>query len=58
LLAVRVVGSLAEPAHLDAPIGPMELPAGDFDFIAFASEAWSSSATFRFSPSEGTEALQ
>lgn len=55
LLAVRIVGILSEPAHVDTPIGPIILPAGDFDFIAYASEAWSSSATICFSPSEGTK---
>jgi len=53
--AVRVVGNLTEPTLVETPLGSIDLPQGDIDFIAFASEAWSSAATVRYSPSEGTK---
>jgi len=55
LLAVRIVGSLTESARLDTPLGPIALPKGDFDFITYASEAWSSSAIIQYLPPDGTK---
>ena len=55
LLAVRIVGNLTEPAQVDSPLGPIELPKGDIDLIAYADEAWSSSAKIRYEPSKGTK---
>jgi hypothetical protein len=55
LLAVRITGNLAGPAQVLTPLGPIELPRGDIDFIVYTHEAWSSSATVRYSPSEDTK---
>lgn len=52
--AIRVVGKLSEPALLETPLGPIDLPKGDLDFIAFASEAWQSTAALRYLPGQGT----
>jgi len=55
LLAIRVVGTLSKPARVETPLGPIDLPQGDVDFIAFAAEAWSSTARVRYVPSQGTD---
>jgi len=55
LFAIRIIGNLSKPAHLETPLGQIELPEGDFDFITYASESWSTSATIKLSPSEGSE---
>lgn len=55
LLAIRIVGNLSDPARIETPLGPIELPRGDIDFIAYADEAWSSAATVRYAPSQGTK---
>jgi hypothetical protein len=55
LLAVRIVGNLTEPAQVETPLGPIELPRGEIDLITYAHEAWSSSATVRYAPSKGTK---
>jgi len=55
LLAVRIVGNLTEPAQVEPPLGPIELPKGDIDLIAYDDEAWSSSAKVRYAPSKGTK---
>jgi len=54
-MAIRVIGSLDSPAILETPLGSIELPPAEFDFIAFSSESWSSSATLRFSPTAGAK---
>lgn len=54
-MAIRVTGNLDAPAVLDTPLGQIDLPTGDFDFITYASESWSSSATFRYTPIQNTK---
>ncbi len=55
LFALRIVGTLSEPAEIVSPIGRIELPAGDFDFIAYDCEAWSSSETLQYLPSQSAK---
>jgi hypothetical protein len=52
LLAIRIVGDLSEPALLETPLGSIDLPSGRFDIIAFAHEAWLSSARLRYKSTE------
>ncbi|MEK0448337.1 MAG: hypothetical protein RL088_605 [Verrucomicrobiota bacterium] len=52
--AIRVVGHITEAAVLETPLGTIDLPGGAVDYIAFASEAWASAASLRYSPTERT----
>ena len=54
LLAIRIIGNLTEPAQVETPLGRIDLPQGELDFIVFGSEAWTSAATLRYSPAQNT----
>ena len=55
LLAIRVTGHLTQSAVLESPLGTIELPVGNFDFIAASPEAWSKSARLRYMPTPNTQ---
>lgn len=54
-ISIRVQGRLTRPAALDTPLGLISLPAGDFDLIASAAEAWMNPVVLRYRPSQPTE---